>query len=30
MIYSLEPLTEMHRELVIDIFNHYIPNSFAA
>jgi L-amino acid N-acyltransferase YncA len=30
MSYSLEPLTEMHREPVIDIFNHYIANSFAA
>ncbi len=30
MSYSFAPLTEEHREPVIDIFNYYIENSFAA
>lgn len=30
MSYSFTPLTEEHRKPVIDIFNYYIENSFAA
>lgn len=30
MAYTLETMTERHRTAVIDIFNHYIVNSFAA
>jgi L-amino acid N-acyltransferase YncA len=30
MDYTLETMTESHRQAVIDIFNHYIQNSFAA
>jgi phosphinothricin acetyltransferase len=30
MSYTLEPLAEVHRKAVIDIFNHYVAHSFAA
>jgi L-amino acid N-acyltransferase YncA len=30
MKYSLEPMAERHREHVIDIFNYYVENGFAA
>ncbi len=30
MSYSLKPLNERHRKPVIDIFNYYVENSFAA
>ncbi len=30
MEYHLEPMTEMHRQPVMDIFNYYVENTFAA
>ncbi|MEW6443821.1 MAG: N-acetyltransferase family protein [bacterium] len=30
MAYSFEPMSHLHRNAVIDIFNHFVTNSFAA
>lgn len=30
MEYVISPISDGHRESIVDIFNHYVENSFAA